>query len=106
MRKLFSTFCFALLASSSVAAFAAEPAKPMAAKPAAVQPASVAKINLNTADAATLERELKGIGASKAQAIVAYREAHGPFASLDELLEVKGIGAATLEKNLDKLSIQ
>lgn len=106
MRKLFSTFCFALLASSSVAVFAAEPAKPVATKPATVQPVSVAKINLNTADAATLERELKGIGASKAQAIVAYREAHGPFASLDELLEVKGIGAATLEKNLDKLSIQ
>ena len=61
--------------------------------------------NLNTADAATLQRELAGIGATKAQAIVAYREEHGNFASVDELLEVKGIGEATLEKNRDKLSV-
>ena len=46
-----------------------------------------------------------GIGATKAQAIVAYREEHGNFASVDELLEVKGIGEATLEKNRDRLSV-
>jgi len=62
-------------------------------------------INLNTADAETLTRELKGIGAAKAKAIVAYREAHGPFSSVDDLLEVKGIGAATLDKNRAKLSL-
>lgn len=61
---------------------------------------------LNTADAQTLTRELKGIGASKARAIVAYREEHGPFSSLDELLEVKGIGVSTLEQNRGKLSLQ
>src|SRR5690606_15230012 len=105
MRKLFPTFLFAILASASVAVSAAE-SKPVAIKPAATQQVASGKINLNTADAATLERELKGIGAGKAQAIVAYRDAHGPFASVDELLEVKGIGAATLEKNLDKLSLQ
>ena len=60
----------------------------------------------NTADAQTLTRELKGIGASKARAIVAYREEHGPFSSLDELLEVKGIGVSTLEQNRGKLSLQ
>jgi competence protein ComEA len=106
MRKLFPTFLFAILTSASVAVSAAESAKPVAIKPAATQQVASGKINLNTADAATLERELKGIGAGKAQAIVAYRDAHGPFASVDELLEVKGIGAATLEKNLDKLSLQ
>ncbi|MNJ56239.1 ComE operon protein 1 [compost metagenome] len=106
MRKLLSTVFFAVLASTSVAVSAAESAKPAPAQPAAAQQVVVGKINLNTADAATLERELKGIGAGKAQAIVAYREANGPFASVDELLEVKGIGAATLEKNLDKLSLQ
>jgi len=62
-------------------------------------------INLNTADAATLQRELSGIGAAKAKAIVAYREANGNFASIDELLEVKGIGESILENNRDKLSI-
>ncbi len=106
MRKLLSTFFFAVLASVSVAVSAVESTKPTAAQPAAAQQAVSDKVNLNTADAATLERELKGIGASKAQAIVAYREANGPFASVDELLEVKGIGAATLEKNLEKLSLQ
>jgi competence protein ComEA len=45
------------------------------------------------------------VGAAKAKAIVAYREENGPFASVDELLEVKGIGRAILERNLDKLEV-
>lgn len=65
-----------------------------------------APVNLNTADAATLTRELKGIGATKAKAIIDYREEHGPFSSVDELLEVKGIGSATLEKLRSQLSVQ
>ncbi|WP_394562005.1 ComEA family DNA-binding protein [Aquipseudomonas alcaligenes] len=63
------------------------------------------QINLNTADVATLEAGLLGIGPAKAQAIVDHRNSNGPFASVDELLEVKGIGPATLEKNRDKLSV-
>ncbi|RRV29819.1 helix-hairpin-helix domain-containing protein [Pseudomonas sp. o96-267] len=106
MQKLrLSSLLFAVLASFSLAAAAAEPPKTESAKPAAVQVAQVAVVNLNTADAATLQSELVGIGATKAQAIVAYREEHGNFASVDELLEVKGIGEATLEKNRDKLSV-
>ncbi|MES2821704.1 MAG: helix-hairpin-helix domain-containing protein [Pseudomonadota bacterium] len=62
-------------------------------------------VNINSADAATLVRELSGIGEAKAQAIIEHRETVGPFASVDELLEVKGIGAATLEKNRSKLSV-
>ncbi|CAM3790090.1 MULTISPECIES: ComEA family DNA-binding protein [Pseudomonadaceae] len=106
MQKLrLSSLLFAVLASFSLAAAAAEAPKTESAKPAAAQVAQVAAVNLNTADAATLQRELAGIGATKAQAIVAYREEHGNFASVDELLEVKGIGEATLEKNRDKLSV-
>lgn len=56
-------------------------------------------VNINTADAETLARELQGVGEAKAAAIVAYREKHGPFESVEELLEVDGIGSATLEKN-------
>ena len=56
-------------------------------------------VNINTADAATLSRELKGIGAKRAQAIVDYRKAHGPFKSADELALVKGIGPSAIEKN-------
>jgi competence protein ComEA len=56
-------------------------------------------VNINTADAATLAKSLDGIGMSKAQAIVAWREAHGPFKSVDDLTQVKGFGAKTLERN-------
>ena len=58
-----------------------------------------AQVNINTADAATLARELKGIGLKRAQAIVEYRQKHGPFKSADELALVKGIGPAAISKN-------
>lgn len=106
MLKLkFSALLFALLASMSLVVSAAEVSTKQASPGETVQVATAAMVNLNTADAATLQRELLGIGQVKAEAIVAYREVHGNFASVDELLEVKGIGAATLEKNRDKLSI-
>lgn len=53
-------------------------------------------IDLNTADAYDLDR-LPGIGPAKAEAILAYREEHGPFQSVDDLLAVSGIGEVTLE---------
>lgn len=65
----------------------------------------LAKINLNEADALTMQKNLDGIGKAKAEAIVAYREANGPFNSVDELLEIKGIGNALLERNRDKLMV-
>lgn len=105
LKSRLSSLLFAVLASLSLAAFAAETPKTESAKLAAVEVAQVVVVNLNTADAATLQRELAGVGATKAQAIVAYREEHGNFASVDELLEVKGIGEATLEKNRDKLTV-
>jgi competence ComEA-like helix-hairpin-helix protein len=61
--------------------------------------AGAGPVNINTADASTLSRELKGIGAKRAQAIVDYRKAHGPFRSADELGLVKGIGPAAIDKN-------
>ncbi|MDY6947746.1 MAG: ComEA family DNA-binding protein [Pseudomonadota bacterium] len=56
-------------------------------------------VDINTADAATIAKELQGIGLSKAQDIVAYREQNGAFKSAEELRRVKGIGAKTLERN-------
>ncbi|WP_287029145.1 ComEA family DNA-binding protein [Pseudomonas sp. UBA6310] len=105
MRKWLSALSLATLASLSFSLFAADPAEPAPDEPVAELAAKVATVNLNTADAETLQRELSGIGLVKAKAIVEYRDAHGPFASVDELLEVKGIGAATLEKNRSKLSL-
>jgi competence protein ComEA len=60
-------------------------------------------VNINTADAATLARELTGIGLKRAQDIVAYRQKHGPFRSADELALVKGIGPSTIAKNRDNV---
>ncbi len=65
-----------------------------------------AQVNINTADADTLSSELSGIGQSKAEAIVAYREQHGPYKQLEELANVKGIGIATIEKNKTKISLE
>ena len=56
-------------------------------------------ININTADAPTLARELKGIGLKRAQAIVDYRAKNGPFKSPDELGLVKGIGKQAIDRN-------
>ena len=60
-------------------------------------------VNINAADAETLAQELKGIGLSRAEAIVAYRNQHGKFNSVDELANVKGIGVSILEKNRDNI---
>lgn len=62
-------------------------------------------VDINTADAATLAKELTGVGEAKAQAIVAYREQHGPFKSVDELALVEGIGQKTVAANKDKLTV-
>ncbi|HWU78306.1 MAG TPA: helix-hairpin-helix domain-containing protein [Rhodanobacter sp.] len=56
-------------------------------------------VNINQANAATIAKSLDGIGPSRAEAIVAWREAHGPFKKVDDLHHVKGIGKATIERN-------
>ena len=63
------------------------------------------KVNINTADAATLDRVLNGVGPSKAEAIVAHRKQHGAFRSAEDLAEVKGIGLALVEQNRDRITV-
>lgn len=63
------------------------------------------KININTASAAELET-LDGIGPAKAEAIIRYREEHGPFASIRDLLKVPGIGEKTLAKFADRITVE
>lgn len=105
----FYSLVFALLTSASIAVIAAPAVKPQTNTSSVVMEASAQapsdKLDLNAADASTLQRELAGIGAAKANAIVAYRETNGPFASVDELLEVKGIGKAILDRNREKLEV-
>ena len=65
-----------------------------------------AQVNINTADSETISAELSGIGKSKAEAIIAYRDKHGPFKNADDLAKVKGIGQATVERNRDNIITQ
>ena len=62
-------------------------------------------VNINTADAATIDRVLLNVGPAKAQAIVDYRKQHGAFRSAEELAMVKGIGLKTVEKNRDRIEV-
>ena len=63
-------------------------------------------VDVNTASAEQLAEALNGIGESKAEAIVAYREANGPFTHIDELINVRGIGMATVDKNRDMIRFE
>lgn len=109
MKNIFSAFAVAVVLFSSSVFAADTPAKPAAAAPvvSAAKPATVVPqevININTADAQALTK-LKGIGAKKADAIVAWRKANGSFKSVDQFADVKGIGAKTLEANRKNIRI-
>jgi competence protein ComEA len=86
MNAIKSVLLSLVLALASFTAIAAEP------------------VDINRADAAQLAT-LNGVGPAKAEAIVAYREKNGPFQSVDQLAEVKGIGLKTVDKNRDMLRI-
>lgn len=77
--------------------------QPMQSKSSPPVEENLAKINLNTADVAMLTGSIKGIGKNRAQAIVNYRDAHGPFKSIEELSLVKGLGQSYINHNIDKL---
>ena len=63
-------------------------------------------VNINTADARTLAKELKGIGVARAQAIVAYRNEHGPFKTPDDLGLVKGIAQKVIDQNRANIKLE
>ncbi len=70
------------------------------------QVAIAGPVDVNTADAKTLARELQGIGMAKAEAIVAYREKNGPFKSADDLAKVKGLGKKLVDQNKSNLKFE
>ena len=78
------------------------------ATPAHAQGGAVAvdTVNINTADAATLSDRLTGVGPTRAKEIVRYRESYGPFATVEELADVKGIGPATVAKNRARIVLE
>ncbi|WP_116368714.1 ComEA family DNA-binding protein [Parahaliea mediterranea] len=79
---------------------------PGSAQDAPAAAATAPAVNINSADAATLAAQLKGVGLTRAEEIVRYREMYGPFKSVDELTEVKGIGPATLDRNRAVITLE
>lgn len=67
--------------------------------------AQMGRVDINSASAEEISQVLVGIGPSKAQAIVAYREEFGQFEDVDELINVRGIGLRTVDQNRDRLSL-
>lgn len=61
-------------------------------------------ININTADKETL-MSISGVGEKKAEAIIEYREKNGPFKSVDDLSNIKGIGENTIDKQREQLTV-
>ncbi|QXH37116.1 ComEA family DNA-binding protein [Pseudomonas muyukensis] len=105
MRKTLLTYLLLpLLAGAAITATAQSGGSTPVAVVTPVQ--QTAMVNINTAQVEELQQALNGIGRSKAEAIVAYRNAHGPFATIDEVLEVNGIGKALLDRNRARLTLE
>ncbi len=68
--------------------------------------ADMEPVDINTASVEQLADTLHGVGAAKAEAIVAYREEHGPFSHIDELVNVRGIGLRTVDHNRDRIALE
>ena len=68
--------------------------------------ANAEPVNINEANAQELADNLIGVGPKKAQAIIEYREINGPFYSAEEIVNVKGIGPKTLEKNIENIRVR
>lgn len=75
------------------------------AVPAMAETALVS-VNVNEASAAEMAEALQGVGEAKAQAIVDYREENGAFTAAQDLAQVKGIGAATIQKNEARIALE
>lgn len=88
----------------SLAGIATLPVQTLAAgeEPAlSVQPV----VNINTASAQELSESLHGVGLKRAEQIVAWRKQHGAFKSVEELMQIKGIGTSTIEKNRTRIKL-
>jgi len=77
----------------------------LAATSARVAAAAVEKVNINTATVKDLMK-LDGVGRGVAQRIVDYREANGPFKRGEDLRKVDGVGAATFERNRERIVVK
>lgn len=63
-------------------------------------------VDINSAGAEALAEAIKGVGLKRAEAIIAYRDKNGPFATVDDLAKVQGIGERTVEGSRANLTVQ
>jgi len=70
------------------------------------QTKSLISVNINSANAEAIAEVLKGVGKKKAQAIIEYRKKNGDFKAVEEIASVKGIGAATIAKNYNRIKLK
>ncbi len=91
-------------ASTPAPGQAAQPTRKAQPTQSTPPPASTGRININTATQAELE-SLPGIGPSLAQRILDYREQNGPFKTIEDIQNVKGIGPVTFERIKDLITV-
>jgi competence protein ComEA len=104
MKSLVAFISAVVVSLSAVSFTQAETTSPATKSPVEQQLPKTDKVNLNTADVDAL-MSLKGVGAKKAEAIVAWRKENGQFKSIEQLMDVKGIGESIFEINKSRLSI-
>ena len=102
--KKYLAIAAATAALSMSPSLLANPAKDTALTTPPSAAAQASRININSASVKELAG-LPGIGMKKAAAIIAYREEHGDFITVDDLINVKGIGKASMVKLADKITI-
>ena len=99
MRTIHSILLLSFLITLSSAVFADSPTK------AELYDGIEITVNINTATAEELSALLVGVGDKKAQEIVDYRDQNGAFTTADDLVSVKWIGEATVEKNRERIQL-
>ena len=99
MRTIYSTLLLSFLITLSAGVFADSPTK------AELYDGIEITVNINKATAEELSALLVGVGDKKAQEIVDYRDKHGAFTEPSHLVNVKGIGEATVEKNRERIQL-
>jgi competence protein ComEA len=97
--NLTTSVIFTMLLAVSLSSFGQENSD--SSSPLGVE---VEQVNINHADANTIARVLDGVGMSRAEAIVNFREEYGDFADVEDLLLVRGLGEVTLRNNQDRIS--
>jgi len=109
MSGTFSRIFVALLIASSLNVAIAKTditiATPVSEKSTSIEQIAQSGVDINTATAEEIAQKLNGVGFAKAKAIVAFRDEHGKFNSVDDLAKVKGIGSKLIERNRDKIMV-